>query len=159
MLKSTIPLDTTKARSGRDGITTAAFFVGDALFLAFVGAVTAAVMFTAHFWLPHGVWNFIAAMAIGMIAAMLAQMVMAFSASSLLGSIESMVPSMLVGMAAPMIVCAAHIGGWEWSFIGACLAGSAIGAAIFAVITIYGIRCHARLRCMADRAAMHTEVK
>jgi hypothetical protein len=157
MLSSTTPRQTMRASSGRDALTTTAFFVGDALFLAFVGAIAAAVMFFAHLWIPHGVWNFIVAMTIGMIAAMIAQMVMAFSAAPLLGSIESMVPSMLVGMAAPMIVCAAHILGWEWSFIGACLAGSLIGATIFTAITIYSIQCHARLRCMAERLTGHTE--
>lgn len=159
MVKSITLRDMTKVSPARDRLTAASFFVSDAMFLALVGAITAAVMFVAHLWLPHGVWSFIAAMTLGMFAAMIAQMVLAFSAAPLLGSIESMVPSMLVGMAAPMIVCAAHLSGWMWSFAGACAAGAAVGAAIFAAITIYSARCDARLRCMAERAVGHTEVK
>jgi hypothetical protein len=118
----------------------AAFIIADALFLALVGATGAGIMFLVHL----GGWHFAAAMALGMIAAMVVQMLMAFAAAPVLGSIEIMVPAMLVGMIAPMLVCAGHLTGHDWNWTGACLAGAITGAAILLFLLMYGMRCRSR---------------
>lgn len=113
-----------------------AFAVGDLAFLLMVASASSVVMhvahnLTAHFWL---------AATAGMVAAMTIQCLMALAVSPLLGSIESMVPSMVVGMAAPMAVCTAHLAGHprlEASLLG----GAAVGAAFHVYVLLHARKC------------------
>jgi len=83
------------------------FALGDTLFLFAVSLGTSAVMYLSHTLnIP-----FVSATLGGMLAAMALQVVMAVAISPLLGSIESMVPSMVLGMLSPMVVCLAHLAG------------------------------------------------
>ncbi|MCK6485888.1 MAG: hypothetical protein L6R00_17310 [Phycisphaerae bacterium] len=112
------------------------FAFGDFLFLLGVGAVTTLVMHGMH---QLG-WNFALTCVLGMAVAMLVQMLMAFCAAPLLGSIETMTPSMVVGMVSPMSVCATHMFGRELDHMTATSAGAVFGLAMFAFLQIYGAR-------------------
>lgn len=110
------------------------FGIGDLLFLVAVGVVTTLVMHGMH---QLG-WNFAVTSLVGMAAAMLIQMLMAFCAAPLLGSIETMTPSMIVGMASPMSVCTLHMFGCELNCTLALVLGAAFGAVMFILLIIYG---------------------
>lgn len=111
------------------------FACGDLLFLVGVGAVATLTMHGMH---QLG-WNFAVTCVVGMAAAMAVQMLMAFCAAPLLGSIETMVPSMVVGMISPMSVCALHLFGREPDCIVAMFGGAAFGLAMFLFVEIYGV--------------------
>lgn len=70
------------------------FAVGDLLFLLFVATASAAAMHLFH----ELHWNLVVTLLLGMVTAMAAQTVLALAIALILGSIESMVPSMLVAM-------------------------------------------------------------
>jgi len=74
------------------------FSVGDSLFLITVGilAVTTMRLIDALAWHPVLTW------VVGMGLAMLVQTLLAFAVAPILGSIESMVPSMPLAMICPM---------------------------------------------------------
>ncbi|MEK7732493.1 MAG: hypothetical protein AAB363_11620 [Planctomycetota bacterium] len=78
---------------------------------------------------------------VGMALAMLVQTILAFAATPLLGSIETMVPSMVLAMLCPMALDLLEmIGvdlGWSWT-IGF---GAELGFAMFLFVEIYGVRC------------------
>jgi len=112
------------------------FGIGDLLFLVAVGMVTTVVMHGMH---QFG-WNFTLTCVVGMAAAMLVQMLMAFCIAPLLGSIESMIPSMVVGMISPMSVCTLHMFGREPDCMVAVVFGGIFGGAMFAFIELYGAR-------------------
>jgi hypothetical protein len=117
------------------------FGVGDCLFLIVVGVVATMTMHHAH----EVIGGFVFAMFLGMAAAMLVQMMLAFLVAPLLGSIESMAPSMVVAMISPMSVCALHLIGFE-PLGGVCaLVGAAFGAAMFVFTLAYGVRCRRAL--------------
>lgn len=110
------------------------FGIGDLLFLVAVGMVATVSMHGMH---QLG-WNFAVTSVVGMVAAMLVQMLMAFCIAPLLGSIESMTPSMVVGMISPMSVCTLHMVGHESDCMVALLIGAIVGAAMFAFVEVYG---------------------
>lgn len=112
------------------------FGIGDFLFLVTVGMVATLVMHGMH---QLG-WNFAVTSLVGMAAAMLVQMIMAFCAAPLLGSIETMTPSMVVGMISPMSVCTLHMFGCESNCILALVLGAAVGAVMFVLVAVYGAR-------------------
>lgn len=118
------------------------FAVGDFVFLISVGIVATLVMHGMH---QLG-WNFALTCLAGMAAAMLVQMLMAFCVAPLLGSIESMTPSMAVGMIAPMSVCTLHLFGREPDCMVALAFGAFFGVMIFAFLVIYGAAVHRSLR-------------
>lgn len=115
--------------------------IGDLLFLTIVGAATLAAMHLAHM----SEWGFVVEMAIGMGVAMLVQLGLAWLAAPMLGSIETMVPSMLVGMLAPMSLCLLHAGGCVLTWGEALGMGAASGVLAMALLCLYGTSC----RCWA----------
>lgn len=118
------------------------FGIGDFLFLVAVGMVATVVMHGMH---QLG-WNFAVTCIVGMVAAMLVQMLMAFCVAPLLGSIESMIPSMVVGMVSPMSVCTLHMFGREPDCMVALVFGAIFGAAMFAFVQFYGAIVNRSLR-------------
>lgn len=117
------------------------FSAGDLAFLTAVGSVTTVTMHAMH----QTGWPFAVAMLTGMAAAMVVQMLLAVCVSPLLGSIETMTPSMVVGMVSPMLVCTLHLFECESTCGLAMILGAAFGIGMFAFIEIYGIRCRRRL--------------
>lgn len=113
------------------------FSVGDCVFLLIIGAVAAMVMRL----IDSLGWNVVLTWVVGMALAMLAQTILAFAAAPLLGSIETMVPSMVLAMLCPMALDLLEmIGadlGWSWS-IGF---GAGLGLTMFLFVEIYGVRC------------------
>lgn len=118
------------------------FGTGDLLFLVAVGMVATVVMHGLH---QLG-WNFTVTCLLGMVAAMLIQMLMAFCAAPLLGSIETMVPSMVVGMVSPMSVCTLHLFGREPDCMIALVGGAMFGAAMFVFVEVFGVMVKRSLR-------------
>ncbi len=111
--------------------------VGDLLFLALVGAVSMAAMHMAHMT----DWGFVVEAAIGMAVAMVVQVILAWVAAPLLGSIETMVPSMLVAMIAPMAICVLHGSGCVLTWAGALAIGAASGVLASSLLLVYGASC------------------
>lgn len=117
------------------------FHVGDAVFLAAVGAESGVVMQ----WLHQLAWNFLVLSLLGMAAAMGIQMLMAFGLSPLLGSIETMAPSMVVAMIVPMLVDVAELSGWMFGRFDAAAFGAASGFLFFVYLEWYGAIFRRRL--------------
>ncbi len=111
--------------------------IGDVLFLAMVGAATTATMHIAHMI----EWGFVVEMAIGMAVAMLVQVILAWLAAPLLGSIETMTPSMLLAMFAPMAVCLLHGSGCVLTWYAAMWCGAAVGVLASLLLAVYGASC------------------
>ena len=111
------------------------FFVCDLVFLVLAGIAATLTMHLFH----KLEWPFIPTSVIGMIAAMLVQTLIAVAAAPLLGSIESMVPSMIVAMVSPMTMCVLHLLGCEsmWPI------AVGVGAA-FAIVMFFFVRAYAR---------------
>lgn len=120
------------------------FSLGDCAFLVAVGVATTLVTHEMH-ELDWPVWL---ACPLGMIAAMALQTTMAVCLSPLLGSIEAMTPSMVLGMLAPMPFCALHIVGCETNHSTAALWGMAAGLFMYAFVLMYSTRCERRVRRM-----------
>ena len=118
------------------------FGTGDFLFLVAVGMVATVVMHGLH----ELDWNFALTCLVGMVASMLVQMLMAFCASPLLGSIETMTPSMVVGMVSPMSVCTLHLFGREPDCMVALAGGALFGAAMFVFVEVFGVLVRRSLR-------------
>lgn len=123
------------------------FFVADLVFLVSAGIAATMAMHMIHML----EWPFVPTSLIGMLAAMLVQTVMAFAAAPLLGSIESMVPSMIVAMLSPMSICLLHLFGCESTWMMAVVVGSGIAIATFAVIQLYARSCARTLMSPAQR--------
>lgn len=111
------------------------FGTADLLFLVAVGMVSTVVMHGFHLL----GWNFAVTCLVGMVASMLVQMLMSFCAAPLLGSIESMTPSMVVGMVSPMSVCTLHLFGREPDCMVALIGGALFGAAMFVFVEVFGV--------------------
>ncbi|MCC6357395.1 MAG: hypothetical protein IT450_01515 [Phycisphaerales bacterium] len=111
------------------------------MFLTVVGGLSTWIMQLAH---ETGCPFLICALA-GMVAAMLAQMLLAWGAAPLLGSIECMVPSMIVGMVSPMLVCGLHIVGCDVGYAVAGALGAAFGLLVFVLLECYAARCRRAL--------------
>ena len=124
------------------GLRSVLFSVGDGMFLLTVGVVAAACMRLVD---SLG-WNSVLAWIVGMGLAMLLQILLAFAAAPLLGSIETMVPSMIVAMTCPMVLDFLEmIGvdlGWSWSVA----FGAGFGFAMFMFVEGYGVLCRKSLR-------------
>jgi hypothetical protein len=80
-------------------------------------------------------------MSIGMAVAMLVQMILAWLAAPLLGSIETMVPSMLLAMIAPMAVGLIHVSGCELTWTEALGLGVAVGVLGSTPLDLYAVSC------------------
>lgn len=120
----------------------ALFACGDALFLLLVSISATAVM---H--LIHGLeWGMTISLVSGMIVAMSIQTLLAKFVAPLLGSIESMVPSMVIAMASPMAVCGFALAGIHLDMEKSVEVGVATGAVFFVLMQAYGIRCKRGLR-------------
>jgi len=126
----------------------ALFLWGDLAVLVLVGVVATLAMHCTH----RLGWPFVATTVLGMVAAMIAQMLLAFAVSPLLGSIESMVPSMVVGMTSPMVVCTLHLLGCESTWPMALAIGTIFGAGTQLYVRLYGRAC--RHRFARDAARM-----
>ncbi|MBI1827277.1 MAG: hypothetical protein HY287_03745 [Planctomycetes bacterium] len=111
------------------------FFVGDLMFLASAGMATTLTMHLVH----QLRWPFVPTCFVGMVAAMLVQTLMAFAAAPLFGSIESMVPSMIVAMMSPMTICVLHLFGCESTWPMAAAIGSVFALGMFVFIQAYGL--------------------
>lgn len=111
--------------------------IGDLLFFTSVGVVTMAAMHAAHM---IG-WGLFLEIAIGMVGAMVVQVLLASLAAPLLGSIETMVPSMLLAMIAPMTLCLLHGSGCVLTWPGALGLGAAAGVLAFSLLAVYGASC------------------
>lgn len=124
------------------------FFVADLVFLVLAGI---AATLTMHF-IHQFEWPLILMSVIGMIAAMLVQTLMAFAAAPLLGSIESMVPSMIVAMVSPMTICVLHFWGCESNWPIATAIGSAFALGTFSFIQSYAQSCRNALGRQVERS-------
>lgn len=122
------------------------FRIGDGLFLIVVGGLAAWIMHAVH----ETRWNFVVCMLLGMAAAMLAQMLLAWAVAPLLGSIESMVPSMVVGMFSPMLICGLHLLGREVGHAVGGFLGAGVGLAVFVLLERYAAACRRALSQAAN---------
>lgn len=117
------------------------FGLGDFLFLLLVSVVTAIAMYRIHLF--H--WNFLFTVFLGMVIAMIIQVLLAWCAAPLLGSIECMIPSMVVAMVSSMTVCLLHLGQYlTWS--GSLKLSLSLGAGMFLFVQAYGYLCDKSLR-------------
>lgn len=112
------------------------FAVADALFLMAVGSASNLAMHLAHTL----EWNIAVTIVIGMAGAMAVQIALAFLAAPVLGSIETMVPSMIVGMLSPMLICALDLIGSHPDRMTGLIAGAAFGLTTFATLCVWGRR-------------------
>ena len=117
------------------------FGLGDGLFQGFVSVVSVVVMHLIH----RLGWNLALALLSGMAAAMVIQVLLAKAVAPLLGSIESMIPSMVVAMVSPMAVCTFDLMGFHLHWWELFALGAGIGLAIFLLIEMYGFLCRRRL--------------
>jgi len=124
------------------------FFVADLVFLVLAGIAATQTMHLIH----QLEWPFIPTCVIGMIAAMLVQTLMAFAAAPLLGSIESMVPSMIVAMVSPMTICVLHLFGCDSTWALAAAIGSAFAVVTFTFIQFYACSCSHALARQIERS-------
>lgn len=127
---------------GQTWLRSIMYYVGDCLFLVIVGILAIVVMRLIH---ELG-WGFAITCGAGMAAAMAVQALLAFSVAPILGSIETMTPSMVVAMASSMSECALHLMGCELSWPGYCGLGAAVGAGMFILVVTYGNVCKKSLR-------------
>ena len=123
-------------------LRTALFVFGDALFLLLVSVVATTLMHLVH---ELG-WNLAFTLICGMAVAMLVQMLLAFGAAPILGSIESMVPSMVVAMISPMAVCTLDLLGFQLHWWESVEVAMAIGLIMFLLIGAHGFLCRRWLR-------------
>ena len=128
--------------SKRLWLRTALFVFGDALFLLLVSVVATILMHLVH---ELG-WNLAFTLICGMAVAMLVQMLLAFGAAPILGSIESMVPSMVVAMISPMAVCTLDLLGFQLHWRESVQVGVLVGLIVFGLIEVYGFVCRRWLR-------------
>lgn len=138
-----VPNPSPRALKPHRALRSAAFAIADCAFLGLVGAISLIAMHAAHML----EWPFLVEMLIGMIVAMVAQIALAWLVAPLLGSIESMTPSMLVAMIAPMAVCLGHAMGSELEWPACLIAGFAAGVLALCVLSLYGAHCR---RMLAD---------
>lgn len=113
------------------------FAVGDCVFLALVGVAAVEASRVVH----QLEWGLVVTCVLSMGAAMVLQALLAFCAAPILGSIECMVPSMVVAMVGSMSVCACHMAGYEFGFLGSLGLGAAFGMSMFLLIEAYGAVC------------------
>ncbi len=129
------------ARAGGE-LRSVLFSVGDCLFLLTVGVVAAACMRLVD---SLG-WNSVLAWIVGMGLAMLLQTTLAFAAAPLLGSIETMVPSMVVAMTCPMALDFLEMMGADLGWLWSVALGAGLGFSMFLFVEGYGVLCRQSLR-------------
>lgn len=122
--------------------TSVLFAIADAVFLMVVGSASNSVMHLVHML----GWRFAMTFVFGMAAAMAVQMMLAFLAAPVLGSIETMVPSMIVGMLSPMLLCALDLIGSHPDRMTGLISGAVFGLATFATMRFWGGRYNHALR-------------
>lgn len=120
------------------------FKVGDGLFLALVGGVSAGAMRVAHDLEA----NMLLSMAAGMGLAMFLQTILALAVAPVLGSIEAMVPSAVVAMLAPVTVCVFELGGHPIALQSSLGSGALAGIAVFALLQRYQSSCRKALEAI-----------
>lgn len=115
------------------------FATGDLLLLIGSTTIAARTAAAAH----QFIGSFVIAALVGMTLAMAVQMVIAALSAVLLGSIETMVPSMVGGMLATALIC---LGGLVMPIphMHAVWLGAGTGVVTFAGLALYGRRCAAR---------------
>lgn len=122
-----------------------AFSIGDLTLILTVAIAGSRAMQLAHeIGLPLA-----GEILLGMLASMLVQLLLATLAAPILGSIESMVPTAVIAMALPAIVCLLSLLGlgWRRSQLDA---ATAIIATVFWLWTLaYAHRCRRRFRTLA----------
>jgi hypothetical protein len=118
------------------------FVVGDGLFIAFVGATSAAVMALVHDRVP----SIVTALALGMVAGMTTSMLAATAVGRFLGSIEAMVPSMIASMVVPMVLCPLVLVGPMLPASWSAVIGGGVALALFAGMHRYQRHCCAAFR-------------
>ena len=137
-----IALRAAREDSRRLWLQTAPFVFGDAFFLLLVSVVAITLMHLVH---ELG-WNLAFTLICGMAVAMLVQMLLAFGAAPILGSIESMVPSMVVAMISPMAVCTLDLFGFQLHWQESIQVGVLVGLIMFGLIEVLGFMCRRWLR-------------
>lgn len=140
-------------RSGHPPLASALFAVGDAALLVAVATSGTWVMHLAH---ETGI-GFLLAALLGMSVAMLVQVMLAVIVSPLLGSIESMVPSAVVGMTVPALVCVVALLGVGWHRPTLLAAAALLAVAFSLWLKLYARRCRRRFaRLSSGRAGAAT---
>ena len=134
---------------GRSTLGSVLFAVGDAALLVTVAVAGTWVMHRVH---ETGV-GFLAAVLLGTSAATIVQIVLAIAVAPLLGSIESMVPSALVGMTTPALVCAAALLGAGWHRPTLLAVAALVALAFSAWLKVYAWRCRRRFARLSAGAA------
>jgi hypothetical protein len=125
------------------GFRAAIFASGDWLFLVFTGMTTTLAMHLVH----SLDWHLAFVLPVGMITAMFVQILLAKAVAPVLGSIESLVPSMLVAMFVPILVCLLSFVGIRASGWAAPLSLGALGGTgVFLLIKLYEYRSEEFLR-------------
>jgi hypothetical protein len=132
---------TTSLRAMRRTWRARLFRVGDGVFLITVGAESGIVMYCVS-ELP---WNPVLLSLLGMAAAMILQMTLAFGLSPLLGSIETMAPSMVVAMVVPMLVDLYKMVMDATRLSDAAITGAIFGALFFGYLQWYEVVVGRRL--------------
>lgn len=138
-----------KQSPSRHQITTL-FTIADALFLILVGGAANVAMVFVH----SLDWGCVTTWLTGMVAAMIAQITLATIATPILGSIETMVPSMVVGMVVPMQVCLFEAFGGRFTYRDAAAFGAASGLLVFTILSLWARR-HRPMLPTADRNELH----
>ncbi len=127
------------------------FSCGDGLFLILVGVAASLMMYLVHSLMMHlvyrRVWHLVLSLVVGMSLAMIIQTLLAFGVAPILGSIESIVPSMVVAMIIPMLVCLLALVGINVSRSGALALGAAGGISSFLLLKAYECKCRKSLCC------------
>ena len=132
----------------RPRLRTALFVFGDVLFLLLVSVVATTLMHLVH---ELG-WNLAFTLICGMAVAMLIQMLLAFGAAPILGSIESMVPSMVVAMISPMAVCTLDVLGFQLHWRESAQVGVVIGLIMFGLRSAFGPKAPNYSRWISSRS-------
>ena len=127
-------MESIRDNQGQQRLRSIMFGFGDCLFLLLVSTVATMAM---HFIHQLG-WNFAFIWLAGMAVAMVIQTLLALSVAPVLGSIESMVPSMVLAMVSPMSVCTLHLMGYDLSRSGCFGLGATFGVGMFLFIETYG---------------------
>lgn len=116
------------------------FALGDAALLVVVALIGTWVMHRSH---ASGLGLLMATL-LGMAGAMLAQVGLASLVAPLLGSIESMVPSAVIGVAAPSLVCLLVLLGLPWHSTTLYVAAAGLAVAFALWLDVYAWRCRRR---------------
>lgn len=113
-----------------------AFAGGDLVFMVGVTAIAAWAMNVGH----QPQWGVAVGIVVGMSLAMLVQTTLALAAAPVLGSIETMVPTMVAAMAGSTAVCLLHLFGQEPTSAAAVQVGVGFGILVFCLIRAYAAR-------------------